>query len=69
VFISPDSKGENRHLLLGFPLLYSIYIIPDIPASIIQIRDPDINKNLILIQEPKFKEFISYNLILYLITT
>jgi hypothetical protein len=69
VFISPDSRNKNKYLLLGFPWFYSIYIILDIPASIIQIEDPDINKKIILIQGFKFKESISYNLILYLITT
>jgi hypothetical protein len=69
IFTSPDSKNKGKYLLLGLPWFYSVYIVLDIPASIIQIRDPDINKKTILIQGPKFKEFIFYNLILYLIAT
>jgi hypothetical protein len=64
-FILLDSKNKDRYLLLGFPRFHSIYIVLDIPISIIRIGDPDINKKLILIQEPKFKESISYNLIFY----
>jgi hypothetical protein len=48
-FISPDSKNKGKYLLLGLPWFYSVRIILDIPASIIQIGDPDINKKIILI--------------------
>jgi hypothetical protein len=68
-FILPDSKNKSRHLLLGLPWLHSIRVILDIPASTIQIGDPNIGKNITLIQEPKFKESISYNLILYCSTS
>jgi hypothetical protein len=68
-FILPDSKNKGKYLLLGFPWLYSIRIVLDIPASTIQIGDPNINKKITLIQGPKFKESISYNLIFYPITT
>jgi hypothetical protein len=69
VFILPDSKNKGKPLLLGLPWFYSIRIVLDIPTSIIQIGDPDINKKIILIQGPKFKKSISYNLILYPIAT
>jgi hypothetical protein len=69
MFISLDSKNKGKHLLLGLPWLHSVRVILDIPASIIQIRDPDISKKTILIQGPKFKESIFYNLILYPMAT
>jgi hypothetical protein len=69
MFILPDSKNKGRYLLLGLPWFYSIRIILNIPTCIIQIGDPDINKKPILIQGPKFKESIFYNLILYSIAT
>jgi hypothetical protein len=37
-----DSMNKNRYLLLGFPWFHSVCIFLDIPASIIQIGDPDI---------------------------
>jgi hypothetical protein len=69
MFILPDSKNKGKHLLLGLPWFHSIRVILDIPTSTIQIGDPDINKKTILIQEPKFKESISHNLILYPMVT
>jgi hypothetical protein len=69
MFISPDSKNKGKYLLLGFFWFYSIRAVLDIPASIIQIRDPDINKKITLIQRLKFKESTSHNLILYPIAT
>jgi hypothetical protein len=41
-FILLDSMNKNRYLLLGFPWFHSVCIFLDIPASIIQIGDPDI---------------------------
>jgi hypothetical protein len=65
IFILLDSKNKDKYLLLGLSWFYSICIIFNILASIIQIGDPDINKKTILIQEFKLKESIFYNLILY----